>query len=224
MKMSNQDGTISLELVTEEAELLDNLVSQLILLLQSHSDAPLDPDPVLANLDIGGTTELPVDPALARLFPNAFSDDESSAEFRSLTEQGLVNRKLADSAIVSQALSDHRLNKFMEDHDDDPLVESLKDHIPDSIPDDFGDSEQAASDDDEGGLSVSIRVTPDMFEAWLRTLNAIRLAMAARIDIVDENSHADKLQDPDSRASVMVYDWIGVMIEGFLQLGTDTGE
>ncbi len=84
--------------------MLDQLITQLMQLLQSHSGTALDPDPLFASLEVGGTEEISDDPALARLFPNAYDDDESSSEFRRVTEQGLLNRKLQDATTVSTAL------------------------------------------------------------------------------------------------------------------------
>ncbi|MGO1570686.1 MAG: DUF2017 family protein [Canibacter sp.] len=196
--MTGRSDGVLLELITEEAGVLDNLVTQLILLLQSHSETPLDPDPLLASLDIGGTSELPEDPALARLFPNAFEDSEESSQYRQTTEQGLVNRKLADAEVVSNSLTGHRLDQIVCDTTETPIFE-----------------------DPETGLiahPVSVQVDAEHFDAWLRTLTALRLAMAARIDISSAEDHSEKLHDDDTRASVLVYDWLGVMVEGFLQL------
>jgi hypothetical protein len=56
--------------------------------------APADPDPLAALIGIGTSVDLPDDPALARLLPDAHTDDpEASSEFRRYTEQGLRDRK-----------------------------------------------------------------------------------------------------------------------------------
>ncbi len=45
------------------------------------------------------------DPALARLFPNAYPEDaEAAAEFRQYTREGLVEHKSANSGLISAAL------------------------------------------------------------------------------------------------------------------------
>ena len=50
-------------------------------------------------------SDLAEDPALARLFPNAYpDDDEAAAEFRRYTRDGLVERKSANSGLISAAL------------------------------------------------------------------------------------------------------------------------
>ncbi len=84
--------------------MLDQLVTQLIHLLQSHSGTALDPDPLFASLEVGGSDTVPEDPALARLFPDAYDEDDDSAQFRRVTEQGLLNRKLQDAMHVTSAL------------------------------------------------------------------------------------------------------------------------
>ena len=95
--------------------------------------------------------DLADDPALARLFPNAYpDDDEAAAEFRRYTRDGLVERKSANSGLISAALTaapdDGRLTVLRDDaeqwlpaltdlrlvlaerlgihHDDDPLPEN----------------------------------------------------------------------------------------------------
>lgn len=98
-------GGLKLRLEHDEAALLSQLVSQLIKLLESHSRTPLDPDPLFASLEVGGTDESPADPALARLLPDAYDDETVAADFRRVTEQGLINRKLQDAMTVTAALS-----------------------------------------------------------------------------------------------------------------------
>ena len=99
-----EGGSLALLLERDEAGMLDQLIAQLIQLLQSHSGTSLDPDPLFASLEVGGTDEPPEDPALARLFPDAFSDREEASKFRRVTEQGLLNRKLQDALDVTSAV------------------------------------------------------------------------------------------------------------------------
>lgn len=104
MLMPLQGGGLRMVLEPDEAAMLNQLLTQLIRLLQSHSGTTLDPDPLFASLEVGGTKEQPDDPALARLFPNAYEDSDEAAGFRSVTEQGLLNRKLQDALEVTAAL------------------------------------------------------------------------------------------------------------------------
>nr|WP_245190006.1 DUF2017 family protein [Leucobacter exalbidus] len=93
-----------LKLELNEAAMLDQLVTQLTQLLQDYSQTALDPDPLFASLEIGGSEEPPEDPALARLFPDAYAEPEDAAGYRRVTEQGLVNRKIQDAMRVTSDL------------------------------------------------------------------------------------------------------------------------
>ncbi|NLA66342.1 MAG: DUF2017 family protein, partial [Leucobacter sp.] len=163
------DDTLRLRLDADEAQLLDQLVGQLIDLLNSYSTTALDPDPLFASLEIGGSDEAPADPALARLFPDAFEDRDQSSDFRRLTEQGLVNRKLQDALLVT--------------------------------------SEIGLGPDREDQLTpVEVMITPATMPAWVRTLTALRLAIAARIGLNEDSDHSKLLADERTRGTVVVYD------------------
>ena len=97
------DG-LRLTLEIDEAAMLDQLVTQLTQLLHGHSQTALDPDPLFASLEVGGSDELPEDPALARLFPDAYEEPQDASAYRRVTEQGLVNRKLQDAMSVTADL------------------------------------------------------------------------------------------------------------------------
>lgn len=97
------DG-LRLTLELDEAAMLDQLVTQLTQLLLSYSQTALDPDPLFASLEVGGSEVPPEDPALARLFPDAYLEPEDASAYRRVTEQGLVNRKLQDAIRVTSDL------------------------------------------------------------------------------------------------------------------------
>ena len=62
-------------------------------------------DALYAQLGIGGSSARPLDPALARLLPDAYRDDaEAASEHRRLTERGLVDRKVANARAVIGSL------------------------------------------------------------------------------------------------------------------------
>lgn len=100
MKLQPAEGGVEILFNPEEAGMLDQLVRQLIMLMESHSSTDLDPDPLFASLEVGGSDTIPDDPALARLFPDAFEDSSEASAFRRVTEQGLLNRKLQDAMRV----------------------------------------------------------------------------------------------------------------------------
>ncbi|XPP25689.1 MAG: DUF2017 family protein [Leucobacter sp.] len=177
------DGSLRLRLDIDEARLLDQLTGQLIDLLQSHSRTALDPDPLFASLEVGGSHEPPGDPALARLFPDAYEGGDDAAQFRSLTEQGLLNRKLQDALEVTSELG-------------------------------LG---QTPGDDE----TVDVLITVATLSAWVRTLTALRLAIAARIGLVAESDHARLLAEQDTRGTVLVYDWLGAILDSLLRMMID---
>ncbi len=74
-----------------ETELLNDLATQVIELLSFQ----LPEDRLLASVGIGGSAGPSSDPAIARLLPNAYPDDDyASHEFRYLTENSLISRKI----------------------------------------------------------------------------------------------------------------------------------
>jgi len=69
-------------------------------------EEPEDADPWTRALGISDTAGPPEDPALARLFPDAYRDDPKAArEFRRYTEVGLRARKIADARAVLGTLA-----------------------------------------------------------------------------------------------------------------------
>lgn len=177
------DGTLRLRLDFDEAHLLDQLVGQLIELLRSHSGTALDPDPLFASLEVGGSDAAPDDPALARLFPNAYDAAEDASDFRRVTEQGLLNRKLQDALAVRSAIG-------------------------------LG----VTPDSEEQPESIEIEVTEDTLPIWVRTLTALRLAIAARIGLEKEEDHARLAEDRESKGTLLVYDWLAAIIDSMLRI------
>jgi hypothetical protein len=84
-----------------EASLLRNLVGQIMTLVEPEAREPKDPKGPpddLAELEAmlypPGAAQAPDDPVLARLLPDAYSDDpEASGEFRKYTEPALRSAK-----------------------------------------------------------------------------------------------------------------------------------
>lgn len=200
------DRSLTLVLTPDEAALLDQLVIQLIDLLNGHSGTALDPDPLFASLEVGGSDRLPEDPALARLFPNAYASDGNAAQFRQVTEQGLLNRKLHDAIEVT---SDLGLG--------DPLdAEEGTGGGVDSDDETLGFSSQQEST--ERRTNVSVSITESNFQAWLRTLTSLRLAIAARIGLHEEADRDALFDDEQTRGTVLVFDWLAAILDSLLRL------
>jgi hypothetical protein len=86
-----------------EAEVLAQCAGELLELLGSGEEVSGDPLEALVGLPPGDVSP-PDDPALARLFPAAYSDDEAAAtEFRRFTESDLRagKRAAASDALVT---------------------------------------------------------------------------------------------------------------------------
>ena len=155
------DRIVVLEVARLEAAHLAGLVGQFAELLRES--APDDGDP-----------------AIARLVPSAYSDDEDAArEFRALTQSDLLDRRATDAGLVLASLQEAA--EIPEDPDDPALLEQ-----------------------------VEIRLAPETAQAWLRTLAAVRLVLATRLGVVDEDEH----EHDDPRFGV--YDWIGYRLDGLV--------
>ena len=101
-------GGAAVALDEVEIAILRSLAVQLMELI-GPGDEPADGDDPLAALFTEGPTEPPADPALARLFPEAYGDDDSelreaSAEFRRFTENDLRTHKREDALVVVRSL------------------------------------------------------------------------------------------------------------------------
>lgn len=160
---------IRLRLEPEEAALVRALMEQLLTLLGD----PPDSSDELAAMGIADATK-PEDPVLARLFPDAYREDNDAAgEFRRYTEVGLRDGKRAAAGIVLATLR------------------------PD---------EDVVLDDDQA-------------QAWLRSLNDIRLALGTRLDINEEWYDQVAAMDWDDPRYAMfaAYDWLTMLQESLVR-------
>lgn len=91
-----------------EAELLANLAGQVVELLRDRNSAgESDPDPLAAQLGLGGSSLPPEDPVLLRLLPDAYrNDQEEAGEFRRLTERSLTSAKVENAETLIGSLVD----------------------------------------------------------------------------------------------------------------------
>ena len=89
MRIEPEVTGVLIELTPMERRLLSTLLTQYDELVHDQLD----------DSDLTG------DPALGRLFPNAYpDDDEAATEFRRYTRDGLIERKTANSGLISAAL------------------------------------------------------------------------------------------------------------------------
>lgn len=103
--------------------------------------------------DLMGTDRDVTDPAIARLAPNPYpDDDEASRSFREATRDDLLDRRALDAEVVRTALADLR-----------------------------GDLASMAQDEAFASHDLEIRAAD--IDSWLRTFTALRLVIASRLGI-----------------------------------------
>ena len=109
--------------------------------------------------DLVGATRDVEDPAIGRLVPDAYpEDEESSRAFRDATREDLLDRRALDADIVRTALAGMRGDLAEMSH-----------------------SEAFAEHD--------LDIPPSDIDAWLRTLTALRLVIAERLGIESDDDH-----------------------------------
>lgn len=101
---------VEVELDADECTFLRGLVAQLVELVESEEPSGEPPASTEAQeladmVGIGTATHLPLDPVLARLFPDAYHDDSISAgDFRRYTEERLRDGKTRHAAAMTASL------------------------------------------------------------------------------------------------------------------------
>jgi Domain of unknown function (DUF2017) len=179
-----------------EANLLRNLSRQLIELLRDDARRSQgDGDSLESLFDFDEPVSAPQDPVLARLLPDAYDDEEKAAEFRRFTERGLRDAKVVQATTVIESLERGGLGE------DEIML------MPDST--DLADS----GFDDAGDVEVDLDA--DAVLAWLRCLADLRLALAERLEITDEDMSVFEQLDEDNPQAGMysVYSWLGYLQE-----------
>ncbi|KWX02204.1 DUF2017 domain-containing protein [Carbonactinospora thermoautotrophica] len=108
-------GGVSVTLGKPEIELLRNLLDQMLTLYdvrdpRNAGSGEGDLDDLaraagLSGMGFSATDEPPADPVLARLFPDAYTEDEEAArEFRRYTERDLLEDKRANALTALRTL------------------------------------------------------------------------------------------------------------------------
>ncbi|WP_341974921.1 DUF2017 family protein [Microbacterium sp. LWO13-1.2] len=125
------------------------------------------------------------DPAIGRLTPNAYPEDAEA----SLAFADSTRDDILDRRAADAATVRSALDGF------DVAVEALT---------------------EEQALAHREVIIPDAdIDAWLRTLTALRLVIASRLEITDD----DQYDPEDPRYDV--YAWLGYRLEGLIQAADD---
>ncbi|MGO2746336.1 DUF2017 family protein [Microbacterium sp.] len=133
------------------------------------------------------------DPGIERLTPSAYPEDAAaSAEFATATRDDLLDRRLADAAVVRGALA--------------PFFEGE------------GEGEGAAegSRTSDAATHREVVVHQNDLDAWLRTLTALRLVIAERLEI----THEDDLDDADD-PRFGVFHWLGFRLDLLISIADE---
>ena len=170
-----------------EAHLIASLTSQVVELLRDrNSSGESDPDPLAAQLGMGGPGQPPEDPVLQRLLPDAYRDDEAdAADFRRLTERSLTSAKVENAEVVLSSL----------------IAGGLAPGVPDA---------------DAAKVEVELDVAE--VQAWLKSLNDVRLSLAVRLGIeTDEDAQLIGHSEDESKAAMAeIYNWLGYVQESLV--------
>lgn len=127
MFKSGLGSKITLKLDAAEHAILSQLFGQMSELLDDPENESSS-DPLAQLLNMGGSTQISDDPALARLFPDGYSDDEhASADFRRFTEQDLRAQKLAALATVQDTLINWNGKTSLNDQQTQDWLKALND-------------------------------------------------------------------------------------------------
>ncbi len=186
------DGGAAIALDEVEISILRSLAVQLLELI-GPGEEPAEGDDPLAALLAEGPSEPPSDPALARLFPDAYGggpdadsdadgekDRSASAEFRRFTENDLRSRKREDGFAVVRGL--------------DSLTP------------------------DPAGAVLTLK--PEESRQWLGALNDLRLAIGTRLEVTDDDDGSELYALPDEdprKPMVMAYLWLGGLQETLVE-------
>ncbi|MGW7367623.1 DUF2017 domain-containing protein [Streptomyces sp. NPDC054841] len=185
-------GGAAVALDEVEISILRSLAVQLLELI-GPGDEPAKGEDPLAALFADGPSEPPSDPALARLFPDAYGGPEGegaenadelrefSAEFRRFTENDLRDRKRDDALAVVRNLD-------------------------------------ALTSTGEGG--AVLKLTAGDSQHWLGALNDLRLTIGTRLEVTDEDEGGELYRLPDSdprKPMVMAYLWLGALQETLVE-------
>jgi hypothetical protein len=203
------DGGAAIALDEVEISILRSLAVQLLELI-GPGDEPADGEDPLTAILTEGPSEPPSDPALARLFPDAYGggpdaepeqesgkERRASAEFRRFTENDLRARKREDGLAVVRAL--------------DSLT-------PDPPPGPFGPGRYPRGAGGSAGAVLTLK--PEESRQWLGALNDLRLAIGTRLEVADDDDSSELYALPDEdprKPMVMAYLWLGGLQETLVE-------
>lgn len=167
---------IEVRLSPAEAAMLRRLLGDLLELLGEADEEAAPADPLEAMLGSAqGPQQSPEDPVLARLFPDAYTDDAAaSAEYRGLMDGELRTTKLSAARSTLDSLEELSSGK--------------------------------------------LRLDDATAQAWLLSINDLRLSLGTRLEVTEELAdQIEALPEDDPRLpGLTAYLWLGWLQETLL--------
>jgi Domain of unknown function (DUF2017) len=188
---SRRHGAVYVVLAPPFAALLANLTRQLVELLRD-GEATASDDPLEAMVGMDGPRDVPDDPALLRLLPDAHRDDvEVASEFRRLTERSLRDGKVHDATVLLETLDVSDVNDV---------------------------NDVNATDGEDEGSDYEFELDPEQVRSWLRCITDLRLTLAERLEVTaNDDEYWAALEAGDERLPVYeIYGWLGYLLESLL--------
>jgi thioredoxin-like negative regulator of GroEL len=156
-------GGVTARFGAAQASIVRSLVSQVIELVSDEQEArPPAEDDLAAQLGLSDNAELPADPILARLLPDAYADDsDAAAEFRRYTEVGLRSGKVAAAQTVLATLPADGGKVRLKTEDAQAWLRALNDvrlslGVVLGVTDDFDDQMDDLQEDDPRAAYVGV--------------------------------------------------------------------
>jgi thioredoxin-like negative regulator of GroEL len=155
-------GGVTARFGAGQANIVRSLVGQIIELVSEEEQAPSGGDELAAQLGVSDNAELPADPILARLLPDAYADDpDAAAEFRRYTEISLRSGKVAAAQTVLDTLPADGGKVKLKTEDAQAWLRALNDvrlslGVVLGVTDDFDDQLDDLSADDPRAAYVGV--------------------------------------------------------------------
>jgi hypothetical protein len=110
------------------ARVVRHVLGEMLVLLEPDEAETAEQDPLAAAVGIGTATSAPDDRALARLFPDGYTDDpDAAADFRRYTEPGLRDRKRAAATTALATLEEASGKRVLTADESDAWLRALND-------------------------------------------------------------------------------------------------
>jgi len=129
LEFEKDRGEVAVRLPAQLVAPLASLFADLLALIESDRPSPeQDEDPLAAMIGIEPDAGVPEDPAIARLFPDAYvGDDEAAQEFRRFTRRSMRTGKLENARTLLGTLERAEVRLSLTDDESQAWLRALND-------------------------------------------------------------------------------------------------